>query len=60
MLELLYIIFVGHRHNWKVIETKPMTIENSRGELDFTVRTLQCEICGNIKIISDKDVIKNG
>lgn len=61
MFELLYIIFVGHLHKWKIIDNERMWSESAFGNTtEYTLRTLQCETCGKVKSISDKEVIKNG
>lgn len=53
MLELLYKLFIGHAHKWKIIEsrkTNTFSFENNRIPKSIsTTHTMQCEVCGKIK-----------
>jgi hypothetical protein len=48
MIELLYKLFIGHNHKWKII--RQGTIGNGVGGTCGNWYDLRCEVCGDIKM----------
>jgi hypothetical protein len=50
MLRLLKILFLGHIHNWEIIDERKGNWSNDMGEYGaYTLYTLQCKECGDLK-----------
>ena len=50
MIELLQILFIGHAHKWKTIESYPLFENDSTGTRPIGKGVIsQCEICGKPK-----------
>lgn len=47
MIKLLQILWYGHSHKWKIIQT--IQLQNEYGANVGKKYHLQCEVCGNIK-----------
>lgn len=55
MLRLFQWLFLGHTHKWKIINQVRLNWSDGYGEEGLCTRyTLQCEICGNMKIYDAK------
>lgn len=53
MFRLIKGLFTGdfHLHKWKIINKSDYTSRYFNGpNIDFTEYTLQCEVCGHIKV----------
>ena len=49
MIRLLQLLFYGHIHKWKIIKTHELTMTGSKST--GTRHELQCEKCGNVKMV---------